>query len=105
VANVLNACIMWISLKTFCSPALASFADAKHLDFSPSHIAYNVLFGASLSEPHINGTSMREFYMYVCMVRPSREIYAQHGSMDISAKYSVAHSHAWVTGRIYAALI
>ena len=34
------------------------------------------------------------------MVRRSREIYAQHGSMGISAKYSIAHSHAWATGRI-----
>ena len=41
----------------------------------------------------------------IIMVRPSREIYAQHGSMDISAKYSIAHSHAWATHRIYAVLI
>jgi hypothetical protein len=34
--SVLNACILWISLKTLCSPALASFADAKLLDFSPN---------------------------------------------------------------------
>ena len=27
------------------------------------------------------------------MVRRSREIYAQHGTMYISAKYSFAHSH------------
>ena len=30
--------------------------------------------------------------------------YAQHGSMDIS-KYSIAHSHAWATGHMYAVLI
>jgi hypothetical protein len=39
-----NECIVWISLKTLRSPALASFADAKLLDFSPSDLAYNVLF-------------------------------------------------------------
>ena len=31
-----NACIVWISLKTLCSPILASFADAKLLDFFPA---------------------------------------------------------------------
>ena len=42
----------------------------------------------------------------IIMVRRSREIiWAQHGSMDISAKYSIAHSHAWATRRIYAVLI
>ena len=61
------------------------------------------IIGASLSEPHINGTAVRE--LYIIMVRRSREIYAQHGSMDISAKYSIAHSHAWATCRIYAVLI
>ena len=61
------------------------------------------IIGASLSEPHINGTAMRELYIY--MVRRSREIYTHHGSMGISAKYSIAHSHAWATGRIYAVLI
>ena len=61
-----------------------------------------VIIGASLSEPHINGTAMREFYI---MVRRSREIYAQHGSMDIGAKYPIAHSHAMAIGRMYAVLI
>ena len=28
-----NACIVWIPLKTLCSPVLASFADSKLLDF------------------------------------------------------------------------
>ena len=69
------------------------------------------LIGASLSEPHINGTAVRELYIYIyiyiiiIMVRRSREIYAQYGSMDLSAKYSIAHSHAWATRRIYAVLI
>ena len=36
-------------------------------------------------------------YIYF-MVRPSREIYAQDGSMNISAKYFCAHLHAWATG-------
>jgi hypothetical protein len=35
---------VWIFLKTLRSPALASFADDKLLDFSPSDIAYSVLF-------------------------------------------------------------
>ena len=54
---------------------------------------HTCIIGASLSEPHINGTAMRKLYI---MVRRSREIYAQHNSMDISAKYSIAHSHALV---------
>ncbi len=41
--GVPNVYIVWIWLKTLRSPALASFADAKLLDFSPSNIAYNVL--------------------------------------------------------------
>ena len=65
---------------------------------------------ANLSEPHINGTAVCELYIYtyiiIIMVRRSREIvYAQYGSMDLSAKYSIAHSHAWATRRIYAVLI
>jgi hypothetical protein len=36
--SVPNACILWISLKTFRSPALASFAGARLLDFSPSDL-------------------------------------------------------------------
>ena len=47
-------------------------------------------------EPHITGTAVRE--LYIIMVHRSREIYAQDGSMDISAKYSCAHSHVWATG-------
>ena len=31
--GVPNACFVWISLKMLCSPVLASFADAKLLDF------------------------------------------------------------------------
>ena len=34
--SVPNACIVWISLKTLCSPVLASFADSKLHDFSPA---------------------------------------------------------------------
>ena len=43
------------------------------------------IIGVSLSEPHINGTALREIYvylyvcmyvcMYICMVRPSRSVY------------------------------
>ena len=48
---------------------------------------YNIT-GASLSEPHINGSSMFAVYILLSyiMVRWSHEIYAQYGSMDISAK-------------------
>ena len=59
---------------------------------------------ASLSEPHINSTAVRELYMYIIMVRRSCEI-IPYGSMDISTKYSNMHSHAWAMGRIYAVLI
>jgi hypothetical protein len=38
--GVPNACIVWISLKTLLSPALASFADAKLFDFSPSDLLF-----------------------------------------------------------------
>ena len=61
------------------------------------------LIGASLSEPHINGTAVRE--LYIIMVRRSREIYGLHSSMDISAKYCIVHSRAWAMGRMYAVLI
>ena len=30
--------------------------------------------------------------------------YAQHGSIDISSNYSIAHSHSWATGCMYAVL-
>jgi hypothetical protein len=39
--SVPNACIVWISLKM---PVLASFADAKLLDFSPKDTQLNVPF-------------------------------------------------------------
>ena len=70
-----------------------------------------IVIGASLSEPHINGTAVREFYIIIIilyiiiMVHPSRKIYAQHGSMNISMKYSIAHSHTWATGRIHTLII
>ena len=56
------------------------------------------IIGASLSEPHINGKAMHELYIYYYGRTSDREIYDQYGSMDISAKYSFAHSHAWATG-------
>ena len=43
------------------------------------------LTGASLSEPHINGTSMHEFmytYMYISLWYVGHP--SMHGSMDIS---------------------
>ena len=39
------------------------------------------------------------------MVRPSHEIIYPVISTDINAKHSIAHSHAWDTGRIYVVLI
>ena len=36
VPNACTCCIVWISLKALCSPVLASFADAKLLDFFPT---------------------------------------------------------------------
>ena len=53
------------------------------------------LIGASLSEPHINGKAMRELYMFILLWYVG---HAWDGSMDISAKYSCAHSHVWATG-------
>ena len=50
------------------------------------------LIGVSLSEHHINGIAVCE--LYIIMVCQSCEVYAQHDSMDISVKYSIAHSHA-----------
>ena len=41
--------------------------------YAPYTNAFRVVIGASLSEPHINGTAMREFYIII-MVRPLREI-------------------------------
>ncbi len=35
-------------------------------------------------------------YIYIYIVRTSVTL---HGSMDINAKYSFVHSHAWTTGR------
>ena len=29
------------------------------------HAQHSTLFGASLSEPHINGTAVRELYIYI----------------------------------------
>ena len=43
--------------------------------------------------------------LLLCMVRPSREIIYPVISTGINAKYSIAHSHAWDTGRIYVVLI
>ena len=55
------------------------------------------IIGASLSEPHAHKrySCARMMYYYSTS---DRETYAQDGSMDISAKYSYAHSHAWATG-------
>ena len=65
-------------------------------------VGCDIIIGASLSEPHINGSAVRELYIYYyyCYYGTSvtRNIYAQLGSMDISAKYSIAHSRALAHG-------
>ena len=79
-----------------------------HIDETNARNPY--IIGASLSEPHINGTAMREFYIiyYILLllwyVRHAK-LYPQHGSMDMNAKYSIAHSHATAISRMYAILI
>ena len=35
-----------------------------------------IVIGASLSDPHINGSSMRALYIICIVVRSSREMYA-----------------------------
>ena len=64
---------------------------------------HDIIIGASLSEPHINGTAVHELYIYYGT--SVTQIYGLHSSMDISAKYCTAHSRAWATGRMYAVLI
>ena len=66
------------------------------------------IIGASLSEPHINGTAMHELYIYIYYYYYGTSVTRNlcpawlHGHKH---KYSIAHSHAWTTGRIYAVLV
>ena len=53
--GVLNACIVWILLRTPCSPVLISFVDGKILDFSPSstqHSNYTKNYALYQPSPH-----------------------------------------------------
>ena len=59
--------------------------------------------GVSLSKPHINGKAVRE--CYILWYVGHAKLYPQHGSMNINAKYSIAHSHVLATGCIYTVLI
>jgi hypothetical protein len=66
-------------------------------------LIYHSNWGEPERAPHKRYTeSMRELYIMVC---PSREIYAQHGSMDTSAKYSIAHSVTSGSFHMYTVLI
>ena len=55
--------------------------------------------------PHKRYSHAQILYYILYMVRPSREIIYPVISTDINAKHSIAHSHAWDTGRIYVVLI
>ena len=46
--DVPNTCIAWISLKTLCPPVLASFADAKLLDFFPASASMTLCINRTL---------------------------------------------------------
>ena len=74
----------------------------------PHALLHNLLLiGASLSKPHIYSYKRYSCARIVYGTSVTRNIIcpARHGSMDISAKYSIAHSHAWAIGRIYIVLI
>ena len=51
--GVPNACIVWIPLKTLCSPVLVSFADCKLLDFSTKQHSTFYLYEGSCTGIHI----------------------------------------------------
>ena len=57
--------------------------------------------GASLSKPHISSTAVCKLYIYYTLWYVGyAKLYTQHGSMNINAKYSIAHSHVWATDHI-----
>ena len=61
-----------------------------------------------MSEPHINSTAVHELYTIIIYYGTSvtqNYIPSMHGSMNINEKYSIAHSHAWTMGCIYAVLL
>ena len=46
--DIPNTCIVWVSLKTPCSPVLMSFADAKLLDFFPASASMTLCINRTL---------------------------------------------------------
>ena len=54
-------------------------------------------------EPHINGTAVRKLYIiyYILWYVGHAKLYPQHGSIDINAKYSTTHCHAWAIQAVY----
>ena len=64
-------------------------------------------WGETERAPHKQYSCARMIYYYFILLWYVRHVklYTQHGSMSINAKYSIAHSHAWATGHMYAVLI
>ena len=69
----------------------------------PMHIVKSRLIGASLSEPHINCTSMRAVFIYI-MVRPSPARRFIHLVLRPHAMFSAVKS-AWSKQLRHSALI
>ena len=67
-------------------------------------MALKSLIGASLSEPHINGTSMRAVFIYIFMVRPSPARRFIHSVLRPHAMFS-ADKSAWSKQLRHSALI
>ena len=61
---------------------------------------YYTIIGASLSKPHINSKAVHELYNIYYGTSVTYD-----GSMDISAKYSRAHSHVWAAATLISKLI
>ena len=61
-------------------------------------------WGETERAPHKWYSCARMIYFILWYVRHAK-LYTQHGSMSINVKYSIAHSHAWATGHMYAILI
>ena len=84
------------------------FAEARPIDVETSSLVSDLLlyyWGEPERAPHRRDKRSQSIYYVICMVRPSREIIYPVISTGINAKYSIAHSHAWDTGRIYVVLI
>ena len=55
--------------------------------------------------PHKRYSYVRILYYILLWYVGHAKYMPSYGSMDISAKYAIAHSHTWATGHIYAILI